>query len=446
MNMGFLARDIAWSRLHHRGCLIARDYNLIADLNDISSAKLEDAKPSFDARRAEILSSYGYCDPPTLEKPFAYANGVAIIPIHGLLINRLSWSYSFATGYNFIRAQRAAAIADPDVQLIVYDINSPGGVASGCAELAREMFDTRGEKPNLAVVDARCYSAALFLGSAASRLVVVPSGGVGSIGCLSVHIDYSGMLDAEGLKVTIIDAPEGGEKADGHPLQPLSATARASIQRDVDYHYGLFTEAVARHRNLSEDEVIATKAACLLPPEALEIGLIDAIATPTDAVAEFFNKLATDADAGDDEMTTKSENTTAAQPATMSAADVSAAVKQALADDRARQSGIRMCEEAKGRKTLADHLASNTEMSVDEARAILAASPKEPEQQNQQQPSGFSVAMDNTPNPNVSSDANGSAASGGGDDDTPDARAQRMLGAYRKASGEVIELKPVKVA
>lgn len=449
MSMQFLARDIA-GRLHHRGSFISPEHcDLAADLREIAAVNLDNVRPHFDTWRLEVLSSYGMSDCIT-EKPFAYANGVAIIPIHGLLVNRLSWSYSFATGYNFIRSQRMAAVADPDVDLIVYDVNSQGGLASGCGELAREMYDGRGEKPSLAVVDARCYSAAYFLASACDRVVVTPSGGVGSIGCMSMHVDYSGMLEADGLKVTFIFA--GAEKTDGNPYQSLSPRAKATIQRDVDYHYGLFIEAVSRHRGMSEDDIRVTEAACYLPPEALDIGLIDAIETPAEAVASYYNEITSDAEAGDDEMTQQNTAGTAPGTAVVTApvqaaptqaeidASIGRAVATALAADRTRQSGIRNSEEAKGRETLANHLANDTELTVETAVAILAAAPKAPETTATGQPSPFNAAMDHTRNPNLSADS-GTGAVGGGED-TPDARASRILGAYSMASGVVIEMKP----
>jgi ClpP class serine protease len=449
MSSSYLARDIA-ARLHHRASYIGKDYgDIIADLREIASANIADQRVMFDARKLEILASFGF-DPIESSKPFAYADGVAIIPIHGLLINRLSWSYSFATGYNFIRSQRLAAIADPDVKLIVYDVNSPGGVASGCAELAQEMYDGRADKPSLSVVDARCYSAAYFLASAANRIVVTPSGGVGNIGCLAMHIDHSGVLNAEGLKITLIFA--GDEKVDGNPYQSLSSRARASIQRDVDYHYGLFVEAVARHRDLSEDDVRATEAGAYLPPEALDIGLIDGVETPTEAVANFFNEITSDADGGDETMTTQPATGAAPTAPAMSQADIDAAIaiglRAAVAADRQRQATIRTCPEAEGRSALADHLALNTEMSAEDAKGILAAAPKEAAAapataDTTRQPTGFAAAMDQTRNPNVGADAPTGAAGVGGTDVTPHAKASRLLSIYAAATGQkVIDLKP----
>lgn len=463
MSMTYLARDVA-GRFHQSASYLDKGYNgLIADLREIANTDLNSLRAAFTAWQTEILSNYGFRPEQPSAKPFAYADGVAIIPIHGLLLNRMSWSCSYATGYNFIRSQRLAAVADDDVKLIVYDVNSPGGLASGCAELAREMYDGRSEKPSLAVVDARCYSAAYFLASAADRIVVTPSGGVGSIGCVAMHVDYSDMLSADGIKITFIIA--GDEKVDGNPYERLSRRARASIQRDVDYHRGLFVEAVARHRDTTEDEIVATEARCYLPPEALDLGLIDAVETPADAVANFFNEITSDSEGGDGTMTTKNENGT--QPAAspqptpavaaapsftlddvrrVSAEAATAAVTAALAADRQarnREKAITSSEEAKGRETLAAHLATETDMSVEAAIAVLKASPKaeeKPQPGSRRQDNGFIAAMAASGNPTVGADGQGD---GNDEPATPQAKASAILKDYGAMSGKVIDLKPI---
>lgn len=446
-SFSYFAREIA-SRFHHRGSFVCPEHaDIVADLREISGLDLSSLKLSFEARKIEILSSYGYNNPPAQDKPFAFADGTAIIPIQGLLVNRMSWSSSYATGYNFIRAQLQAAVDDPDVERIVYDVNSSGGIAAGCSELAQEMFAARDQKPSLSVVDSKAYSAAYYLASAADRLVVTPSGGVGSIGCLAMHVDYSGMLDEAGIKVTMIHA--GAEKVDGNPFERLSARAKASIQQDVDYHYGMFTEAVAQFRDLPVDDIRATEAGSYLPPEALDLGLIDAIETPAEAVSKFSK-------AGDGGMTTQAQNGSAATPAVagpaLTQADVDAAASRAVATalsaERTRQSGIRNCDDAKGREKLAAHLADNTEMTVDAAKAILAAAPKEAETVGGQRPSGFATAMDNTRNPNVGADGAGQGGPGGtgAEEDTPEARAGLILAAFGRATGKVIDLKPNRAA
>lgn len=102
---------------------------------------------------------------------------------------------------------------------------------------------------------------------------------------------------------------------------------------------------------------------------------------------------------------------------------------QAAATERTRIGGIQNCEEAKGRSALASHLAFNTNMSVDDARAVMAAAPKEAAA-----PAAavnpLHAAMANTPNPNVGAD--GAAGEGGSTLST----AQQILQAYTLATGE----------
>lgn len=106
--------------------------------------------PGYDP--AVLCTRYG-AELATPGKPFAYAGGVAVVPIYGLLLNRFPGSIGMATGYDFIRGQLRAALADPDVSHIVFDIHSGGGMAAGCEELAQEIYRSREAKPSLAVVD-----------------------------------------------------------------------------------------------------------------------------------------------------------------------------------------------------------------------------------------------------------------------------------------------------
>ena len=119
--------------------------------------------------------------------------------------------------------------------------------------------------------------------------------------------------------------------------------------------------------------------------------------------------------------------------AATNAADIRAVVEEALRADRARQAGIRTCAEAKDRPTLAEHLALNTELTVEQAQSILATAAKEPAATR----NAFREAMDRTPNPNLGPDngGNGGGEGGGGEDDTPEAKANRILTAFGKRTG-----------
>jgi len=360
--------------------------DIAADLAAVTAFKLADAP-----RPGLLCARYGM-DGFAVEKPFAFAGGLAFVPIHGFLVNRLNASFGIATGYDYIRSQLRMAIEDPDVSAIVFDINSNGGMAAGCGELAQEIYNSRERKPSVAVVDANAYSGAYYLGSAASKMVCTESGGVGSIGVVAAHIDFSKSLEKEGVAVTFIHAGEA--KVDGNQFEPLSERARESIDHTVQYHYGMFTEAVAKHRGMSVEDVKATEARCYTPPDALRLGLIDGVAGSAEAVRGLL--------AQGDEMSGITQ-----EEAAKLAADAAAA---AVTADRARTSAIRKAPEAEGRAALAEHLASSTSMSVEDAIAVLAAAPK----QEAAKPEGnaFAAAMDASQNPNVGQDDAANLAGG----------------------------------
>lgn len=313
----------------------------------------------------ELCQTYGYSSS-TRGKNFAFADGTAIIPVHGSLINRYGgYYYGDVTGYNFIRRQRAEAMADPDVERIIYDVNSNGGEAAGCFELSDESFEMRGQKPTLAVVDSNCYSAAYAFASSADKISVTPSGGAGSIGVISMHTDISKLLSDYGVKITLITA--GEHKADGNPFEQLSPEVKANIQASVDATRDKFVALVARNRGIDEKAVRDTEARCFNASDALALNLIDAVETPTQAISAFINGPSgstTEDDSMTKEQTTKPDgaNAQAPDPAKM---------------ERERIAGIMNCEAAKGKSTLASHLAFSTTMSVDEASAILSAAAPE---------------------------------------------------------------------
>src|SRR4051812_11541378 len=130
LNMGHFFRDIL-AQLHHTASYFSEEHaeRLMADLREMMNLDWSKSKELFTERMANLVLSYGG-DPSNVDrKPFAFLDtmGAAIIPVHGILINRFSGSYGSVTGYNFIRSQRMAAMADPEVKSIIYDYNTYGG-------------------------------------------------------------------------------------------------------------------------------------------------------------------------------------------------------------------------------------------------------------------------------------------------------------------------------
>lgn len=358
-------------------------------------------------------------------KPFIFSNGLAYIPVHGVLLHRDNWADEYATGYDYIRSRLGAALADPDVQGIVFDIHSPGGQVAGNFELADMIYDARQQKPMMAVVDGYAFSAAYSIASAVGNINLSPSSMAGSIGVVTMHVSMQGMLDKWGIKVTFIHA--GAHKVDGNAFQDLPEAVQADFQARIDKLYDGFVAQVARNRGIDAQAVRDTEARCYDADTALSLNLIDAISMPFDAVAAFRQSLSgsTISMQGVSDM---SDNTQAGAAPTAPAA----AAAPTAADERARIQGITTHEEANGRGDLATHLAFNTDMSVEQAVAVLAAAPKKEEAAASTAASNaFAAAMDSTTNPNVGGNAGGDAGAEGGTED----RVARITQNYARATG-----------
>jgi len=214
-------------------------------------------------------------------------SGIAVIPVHGTLVKRTAGldAASGLTSYTEIATMLDSALADPQVAGILLDIDSPGGEASGSFELARRVREASAVKPVWAVANDSAYSAAYAIGSAANRLIVSETGGVGSIGVIALHIDQSVKDANEGYRYTAVTA--GTHKNDFSPHQPLTDEAKAELQAEVDRLYGLFVDHVASMRTLSSDDVRSTEAGLYFGANAIAAGLADAVGTFESALTDF---------------------------------------------------------------------------------------------------------------------------------------------------------------
>ena len=228
--------------------------------------------------------------PPARDTP--PVNGkIAVIPIHGTLVRRTSGleAESGLLSYTDIAAQLDAALASPDVSAILLDVDSPGGESGGVFDLAGRIRAAAQLKPVWAVANDMAFSAAYLLACAANRVFVARTGGVGSIGVIAMHVDQSVKDAQDGLRYTAVFA--GERKNDLNPHAPISDAAHVALQTEVDRLYGLFIETVALHRGLDADAVRATEAGLFFGPDAVAAGLVDAVGSFDEALAQLTQSL-----------------------------------------------------------------------------------------------------------------------------------------------------------
>src|SRR5215831_3181215 len=158
----------------------------------------------------------------TREVPVPTGGTLALIPLFGVVAPRMNLFTEMSGGTTFegLTAQLTAAVNDPNIKTIVFDVDSPGGNVAGTSEFAREVLRARAIKPVIAHANHLMASAAYWAMAGATEIVASPSALVGSIGVYTMHNDISAMLDALGIKREVFAA--GKYKAEGVDGGPLS--------------------------------------------------------------------------------------------------------------------------------------------------------------------------------------------------------------------------------
>jgi len=239
----------------------------------LTHAKINEPTPyapadpeQYEARAARLPSSSG---------------SIAVLPIRGILSHR---GFGGLLGMLFGGTQLDEfgkvfdmVIAEKGVGAVVLDIDSPGGSVMGMTEAAAKIRAGREVKHVVAVANCMALSGGYYLGSAASQLIVSPSGMVGSVGVYREHTDYSAAEEAAGIKTTFISA--GEHKTEN--MEPLTDDSRAAIQSQVDTYYEQFVADVAKGRGTTARTVKDTygKGRSITAANALSAGMVDRVAT-----------------------------------------------------------------------------------------------------------------------------------------------------------------------
>jgi len=331
--------------------------------------------PSDDSFWTEIEGEWGQ-----ILRPYVVKDGVLQVPVKGILLHEFPYSlFNWATGYIYIQKAFERGMADANVKAIALIVDSPGGMVAGCFDAVDKMVAAK-SKPVRAFAHESAYSAAYAVCMVADHIAVSRTGGVGSIGVVTSHFDYSEQFKQRGIKITFIHA--GKHKVDGNHAEPLPDDVKERIQARIDELYQVFVSAVARGRDMDEQAVRDTEALTFTATQAVSNGLADSIGSLDDAVAAFAAVLDDQSDnQGEDAMAdeaTQSAVDQAAQEAAITQAREegrAAGLAEGATAERARIDAILGSDEAKDRPALASHFAMKTAMSPEDAKAALAAQP-----------------------------------------------------------------------
>lgn len=361
--------------------------------------------------------------------------GVMIIPVVGGLVHRGDSmdAMSGVESYTHLNNVIIRALKDQDCKAILLDIDSPGGEAGGCFELADSLLDARKVKPIWAVANVSACSAAYAIGCSASKFFATPMASVGSVGVVWMHVDISKAMAREGIVTSLIFA--GEHKTDGNPFEPLPKDVRADCQASVDHTYGLFVDLVAARRPIKADAIRATEARVYRGDEAARLNLVDGVMSLQAALVELEDSVSSrgprtivhnsTATEETDSMTTFTKEQHDAALASARTDAHAAGVKEGdaagYARGRADAGKILGSEAAKTRPAMAATLAGDADFSPEKSEKVLAAAGEEGK------PSVLKV-----PNPGV----------GAGEGGTTDEDAKNARLASIREQGKLVSARP----
>lgn len=171
---------------------------------------------------------------------------------------------------------------------MMLSIDTPGGSVYAIDELylkIKEYQDATG-RPVYAYMESMAASGGYYISAPADKIIANRNCWTGSIGVtVGTIYDISEFLEELGVKTVTITA--GENKAMGSIVDPLTEEQKEIYQSLVDEAYEQFVEIVAegRHMDLKAVKKVAD-GRIYTAKQALELGLIDGIATREDAIAQ----------------------------------------------------------------------------------------------------------------------------------------------------------------
>ena len=208
-------------------------------------------------------------------QPVERVGAVGVVGICGPLLEHPNPDWD---DYDSIQQRAQVAFLDPEVQVVALRINSPGGAAAGCIELARALRDMSEEtRRGIAVfVDGMAASAAYAIASCATLgIFSPPTSTVGSMAVYKTQVDQTALDRAMGLKFEFIASDGADLKLAGNPHIAMTDEVRVHEQEKVNLMTDLFYSLVEEMRGISRAQSTALRGAALLASQGLENGLVN---------------------------------------------------------------------------------------------------------------------------------------------------------------------------
>ncbi len=219
---------------------------------------------------------------------------IAALYVQGTIIEGQTDTIGLPAGYqhSWTLNRIDELIADRDNRGLILFVDSPGGGVYESDELYLKLKDYKEAtgRPVYAAMGSIAASGGYYISTAADRIFANRNTWTGSIGVtIGTLYDISALLEKYGVKTITITA--GDNKAMGSIVEPLTPEQQAIFQSLVDEAYEQFTGIVSEERGIDLAEVKKlSDGRIYTAKQAYEAGLIDAIGTFDDALADMMEE------------------------------------------------------------------------------------------------------------------------------------------------------------
>ncbi len=213
---------------------------------------------------------------------------ILMIPVNGIIsdISKKGMIRNAPGLVQDIVSQLRLAEKDPEIQAVIFKIDSPGGSVTASDIIYHEIasFKKRTGKKVTAVIMNVAASGGYYMALPADFIMAHPTSVTGSIGVIFLRPKVYGLMDKIGVDISANTS--GVNKDMGSPFRKATEAEDKIFQGLTDSLGKRFVDLVIEHRHITPEAVkdIST-ARIYLAQEALRLGLIDAIGYMGDAIA-----------------------------------------------------------------------------------------------------------------------------------------------------------------
>lgn len=207
---------------------------------------------------------------------------IAVIPVKGdISFDKAMFSDSLTADELIERIESAEQ--DSSINAILLEINSGGGEIVATKQVVEKLKQTK--KPVVSWISSVGASGAYYIAAASDYIFADADSITGSIGVISMIMNYKGLMEKLGVEVEVIK--EGEFKDMLNPFSDFDDEAKAILQEMIHESYLGFKNDVFELRKGKINENSFNEIAdgrILSGRQALKFGLIDELGTKEDAL------------------------------------------------------------------------------------------------------------------------------------------------------------------